>query len=60
MNIQSIRKMAKQFGIEGKGMDKSLLIKEIQRAEGNPVCFGTKPDYCDQVNCLWRPDCMAN
>jgi hypothetical protein len=59
MDIQEIRQIAGQLGINPTGMGKTDLIRAIQRAEGNFDCFGTAVDEeCDQENCLWREDCF--
>ena len=59
MNLQHIRAIAKLHHINTSGLSKSELIKEIQRKEGNPDCFGTAYDgVCDQIGCLWREDCF--
>jgi len=59
MKIREIREIAGKKGVAGgKKMEKTELIRAIQKAEGNSPCFSTKPlDQCDQVNCLWREDC---
>ena len=36
------------------------LIHSVQRIEGNPDCFGTAKEYCDQKNCIWRDYCLKN
>lgn len=37
------------------------IIRAIQRADGNRDCFGTdEASQCEQRNCLWRGDCLAN
>jgi hypothetical protein len=58
--MADIRKKAKKVGVSGNvvGMKKTDLIKAIQRAEGNPECFGTASAYCDQAKCSWREDCL--
>jgi hypothetical protein len=38
--------------------DLTALIRSIQRAEGNPECFGRPPGDCDQFNCEWRRYCL--
>jgi hypothetical protein len=38
---------------------KAELIRAIQLAECNSDCFGTAEDYCDQLNCLFRKDCLG-
>ena len=59
MRLTEIRKIAKKRGIKTLGKFKKLeLIRIIQRAEGNFDCFGTAMNYCDQLNCLWRKDCL--
>jgi hypothetical protein len=59
MKIQEIRKLAKGKGIKAGNLRKTELIHLIQRAEGNFECFGyAVSGFCDQVNCLWRQDCL--
>ena len=38
--------------------DLTALIRSIQRAEGNPDCFGRSHGDCDQLNCEWRQYCL--
>jgi len=61
MNLKQIRKIAKDKGIKaGSIMKKEDIIRSIQRAEGNFDCFGTAAaGVCDQLNCLWRDDCLS-
>lgn len=58
MNILQIRKMAKNLGIKTYRKKKADIIREIQIKEGNFPCFGTAKNWCDQINCLWRSDCL--
>jgi hypothetical protein len=60
MKMADIRKKAQKLGVTGNivGMKKADLIKAIQRAEGNPDCFGTATTYCDQARCSWREECL--
>jgi hypothetical protein len=59
MKLTEIQKIAKKRGIKILGKFKKLeLIRIIQRAEGNFDCFGTAMNYCDQLSCLWRKDCL--
>lgn len=60
MKIQNIKKKAKSLGINAGKMKKTDLIRAIQRAEGNFDCFGSATDYCDQLNCAWRGDCLKH
>lgn len=58
MKLGEIKKKAKKFGVKPGKMGKTELIKSIQRAEGNFDCFGTAADYCDQLGCAWRDNCL--
>ena len=58
MKVKELQKMAKELGVKPAGLRKGELIKSIQRTEGNFDCFGTAMDYCDQVDCLFREDCL--
>jgi hypothetical protein len=58
MRVKELQKMAKELGIKPAGLRKGELIKSIQRTEGNFDCFGTAIDYCDQLGCLFREDCL--
>ncbi|MCG6919042.1 MAG: Rho termination factor N-terminal domain-containing protein [Deltaproteobacteria bacterium] len=58
MIVKELQKMAKDLGIKTSGLKKVEMIKAIQRAEGNFDCFGTASNYCDQMSCLFRQDCL--
>jgi len=59
MKINEIREKAKALGIKVMGTTKKAdLIRQIQKAEGNFDCFGTAKDYCDQLDCCFREDCL--
>lgn len=62
MIMQTVRKLAAEFGINNAGkLSKPVLIREIQKREGNFDCFGTaRKGYCDQGACLWKEDCFRN
>lgn len=61
MKMQEIRNIAKERGLKvSSRINKTELIRSIQRAEGNEDCFGTEHvKICDQTNCLWREDCLS-
>jgi len=59
MNIAKVREKARGLGIKPYGMKKLDLIREIQKKEGNFPCFGTATDYCDQMGCCFREDCIG-
>ncbi|OQB11202.1 MAG: hypothetical protein BWY16_00662 [Candidatus Omnitrophica bacterium ADurb.Bin205] len=59
MRLSEIEKRAKGLGIRDTWrLSKRELIKTIQRKEGNFDCFGTARNFCDQVCCIWRADCI--
>lgn len=58
MKMADVRKKAKALGIKTSRKSKGDVIREIQAAEGNIVCFGKAGDHCDQHNCCWRDDCL--
>jgi hypothetical protein len=59
MKMQEIREKAKGLGLKNTfGLTKPELIRRVQKAEGNFDCFGTAKDYCDQMNCCFRDDCL--
>ncbi len=60
MKMQEIRNVAKERGLKVEKMNKTEIIRTIQRAEGNADCFGTEHvNICGQTSCLWREDCLA-
>jgi len=59
MKIVDVRRKANEMGLTVGIMKKADMIRAIQVAEGNLPCFGTAPGYCDQIDCLWRDDCLS-
>lgn len=58
MKLEEIKEIAKKHDIKAGKMKKAELIRAIQAAEGNDVCFETgKAAECAQDDCLWRSDC---
>jgi hypothetical protein len=39
-------------------LDITILVRSIQRAEGNPDCFQKGIVDCDQLDCKWRSFCL--
>ena len=61
MNLTEIKTIAKAQGINARNLKKTDLIRTIQKTEGNFDCYGSESsDFCDQVNCLWRADCLVS
>lgn len=59
MRLSEIEKKAKSLGIRDTWrLSKKELIKTIQRKEGNFDCFGSARNFCDQLVCAWRADCI--
>jgi len=41
-------------------MNKTDMVRLIQRAENNIPCFVTeRAEYCNEHACLWRDDCLS-
>jgi hypothetical protein len=60
MLLKKIREIAKKNRVNPGKMNKTDMIRAIQRAEGNRDCFATTyVNRCNQINCLWREDCKA-
>jgi hypothetical protein len=58
MKLEEVKKIAKQLGIQVKGMKKAEIIRAIQQNEGNTDCYETgASESCGQTGCLWRDDC---
>lgn len=59
MRLSEIEKRARNLGIKDTWKySKKDLVKTIQRQEGNFDCFGTATNFCDQVSCCWKSDCL--
>ena len=43
----------KVLDLKNSFLDMTELIRSIQRAEGNPDCFGRGQGYCDRLDCVW-------
>lgn len=58
MNVTEIKTIARARGIKCAKMNKTELIRCIQKQEGNTECFNTgQVNSCGQDQCLWRSDC---
>jgi len=59
MRLLLIEKKARDLGIKDTWKySKKDLIRKIQEAEGNNLCFATKNRaFCGQMECCWRADC---
>jgi hypothetical protein len=57
MNMKEVKEKARTLGLKPGRLRKADLIRAIQTAEGNPPCFQTAQDDCDQTGCCWRDEC---
>lgn len=58
MKLDDIKEIARQHNIKVGKLKKAELVKAVQQAEGNNVCFETgQSAECGQTSCLWREDC---
>jgi hypothetical protein len=58
MKLEEIKEIAKQHNIKVGKLKKADLVRAIQQAENNDVCFETGvADSCGQDACLWREVC---
>ncbi len=56
--MPQVRAKAKVMGLVPSKKKKADLIREIQQAEGNAVCYATgQSAVCGQDSCAWRDDC---
>jgi len=60
MDMKAVRQIAKVHGVKSAKMNQGDLIRAIQKAQGNYDCFGSAGDSCDQLDCLWREDCVPD
>ncbi len=58
MKMTEIRGVAKKRNISPGRMKKQDLIRTIQLEENNHPCFQTAAEFCDQIDCCWRSDCL--
>lgn len=60
MKLDDIRTIARNKGIKPGKLNKTQLVRNIQREEGNNDCFATTiSSSCGQTGCLWREDCLT-
>ena len=59
MKVEDIKAKAKEMGIHPGKFKKEELIRAIQQAENNIVCYATeRVAHCEESGCLWLRDCM--
>lgn len=58
--MADVKKKAQDMGIKAGRMKKVELIRSIQQMEGNPECFQSGRETCDQMECCWRDECVVS
>lgn len=59
MMLQDIIDIAEKMGIHAGDLNRTELVRAIQRAEGYSDCFMTaQVRTCGQLNCLWYQECI--
>mgnify|MGYP001601351863 CR=1 FL=1 len=59
MILQDIIDIAERMGIDAGALNRTELVRAIQRAEGYSDCFMTgQVQSCGQMNCLWYQECV--
>lgn len=59
MKINDIQVIAREMGLSPGKLNKTSLIRLIQKEEGNNACYETSEvSSCGQDDCLWRADCL--
>ncbi len=48
----------KEVNSEDSLCDVAVLIRSIQKTEGNPDCFRRPAGNCERLDCLWRKYCL--
>jgi hypothetical protein len=57
--LQDIMAIAERMGIDAGDLNRTELVRAIQRAEGYSDCFMTdQVRTCGQLNCLWYQECV--
>ncbi|HSB34256.1 MAG TPA: hypothetical protein VLG39_07350 [Nitrospirota bacterium] len=59
MMLQDIIDIATRMGIDAGDLNRTELVRAIQRAEGYSDCFMTdQVRTCGQLHCLWYQECV--
>ena len=58
MKMTELKKKAAALGIRPGNTRKAELIRAIQQAEGNAVCFGQSDGHCAETVCCFLTDCV--
>lgn len=59
MKVKDIQIIARSMLLKPAKLNKTSLIRLIQKEEGNNECYATpEVTLCGQDDCLWRSDCL--
>ena len=59
MNMKEVKHKAKTLGVQPGRMNKTELVRKIQRVEGFTACYNTGvSSKCPQSACCFRGDCV--
>jgi hypothetical protein len=53
------KRMRKTKGHDENYCDTAKLIRDLQKAEGGPQCFGKANGDCEREHCAWRAYCLG-
>lgn len=59
MTMSQIKQKAVSVGVQPGKMNKTELIRSIQKAEGYTPCFGTSNGQCPYTDCCFMDDCLV-
>ncbi|MDX2506445.1 MAG: SAP domain-containing protein [Gammaproteobacteria bacterium] len=58
MIVKEIQSIARSMGLKTAKLNKTQLVRLIQKTEANDECFATPTVLtCGQDDCIWRVDC---
>ena len=60
MKLDEVKAKAEKMGIKPGKLKKADLIQAIQKAENNPVCYGTSNGTCERSECCFYADCVKS
>ena len=58
MKMTEVKEKARKMGVDPKKMNKTDLIRTIQKNEGYEECYGKSNGSCERDDCLFITDCL--
>lgn len=59
MHTPELAALAKRYLLSADGLSVPQLVRKIQLAQGNQDCFASGRRSCEETQCPWRDDCLA-